>query len=241
MSTAATPNVAAWPAPADGDRELKFVFPNARLDHARRWLGALCRRDAAFPEALVWTLYSDTPALQLLGEKINSEYLKRKVRLRWYSDLDGNPSGPAFMEAKMRTGNRRSKVRVRLAHPADELARWPVQDARFRTFPALLRPHGVLDAENWQPIVQLKYRRDRFVEPASRARVSLDGDIAATEVNPAICSVADPSPLRVAVLEVKGGVDELPLALRPMLQLGARKTSFSKFMAVYLHMTRRVF
>ena len=227
--------------PADGDRELKFVLPNGRLAHARRWLDALCRRDAAFPEALVWTIYYDTPALDLLGEKINSDYLKRKIRLRWYSDLEGNASGPAFMEAKMRTGNRRSKVRVRLAHPAQELATWSMQDARFRAFPALLRPHGVLDAERWQPVVQIRYRRDRFVEPASRARISLDGDIAGSAVNPVILGSADLSELPVAVLEVKGAVDELPLALRPMLQLGAHKTSFSKFMAVYGHVTHCVF
>jgi hypothetical protein len=43
----------------------------------------------------------------------------------------------------------------------------------------------------------------------------------------------------VAVVEIKGASDELPVAMRALLQLGLRKRSFSKFLAVYSHMTRR--
>ena len=82
----------------------------------------VCRRDPEFPAAVVWTIYYDTPALVSLGEKINSDYLKRKIRVRWYSDLEGRVSGPAFVEAKLRMGTRRSKVRARLPYPADEIA-----------------------------------------------------------------------------------------------------------------------
>ena len=86
----------------------------------------------------------------------------------------------------------------------------------------------------------IRYRRDRFIEPLSHSRISLDSDIAAAAVNRTFMSVIDATPIGVAVLETKGASDALPLALRPLLQLGLHKRSFSKFLVVYSHMTRRV-
>jgi hypothetical protein len=225
-----------------GDHELKFTLPEGRVDLARRWLHSICRPDRQFPAALVWTIYYDTPDLATLGEKINSDYLKQKIRLRWYSNLPGGPSFPcaeAFIEAKLRIGNRRTKVRIRAPYAADDLATWDLQDPRYQQFPQLLREQGVLTHDLWQPVLQLRYRRDRFLEPISRARVSLDARIAAVAVNPRFVAYADDSPLDVGVLEVKGRADELPLALRGMVQLGARKWSFSKYLAAYTHAIRR--
>jgi hypothetical protein len=235
-----TNDAAARPAPGAGERELKFTVPASRAHLARRRLESLCRRDAEFPAAVVWTIYYDTPALASLGEKINSDYLKRKIRVRWYSDLAGRVSGPAFVEAKLRLGTQRSKVRARLPYPAEEIARWDLQDPRLQTAPLLLRDQGVLGHASWQPILLLRYRRDRFVEPVTRSRVSLDSDIGGSAANPRFLSAPNLSPLATAVLEVKGRGEELPAALRPLLALGMHKASFSKFLVVYAHMTRWV-
>ena len=175
----ATRDVAARPAPGAGERELKFTLPAALVHLARRRLDNVCRRDVQFPAAVVWTIYYDTPALVSLGEKINSDYLKRKIRVRWYSDLEGRVTGPAFVEAKLRIGTRRSKVRARLPYPAEEIATWDLQDPRLQSFPLLLREQGISGQESWQPMMLIRYRRDRFVEPLTRSRVSLDADIAA--------------------------------------------------------------
>ena len=236
----ATGDVAARPAPtALGERELKFTLPAGRADIARRRLESLCRRDPEFPAALVWTIYYDTPALVSLGEKLNSDYLKRKIRVRWYSDLRGHVSGPAFVEAKLRLGNRRSKVRARLSFPAEEMAAWNLQDKRLLTVPLLLRQHGVLDQESWQPLMMIRYRRDRFIDPLTRSRVSLDADISSIAVNSRHVPYVDRSPLATAVLEVKGTHEELPATLRPLLPLGIRKSAFSKFLMLYAHVTRQ--
>jgi hypothetical protein len=235
----ATPDVAARPAPS-AERELKYTLPAALVHLARRRLDCVCRRDPQFPAAVVWTIYYDTPALLSLGEKINSDYLKRKIRVRWYSDLHGHVAGPAFVEAKLRIGTHRAKVRARLPYPAEDIAKWELQDARLQGAPLLLREHGVLGHESWQPMMSIRYRRDRFVEPLTRSRVSLDADIAASAVNRRFISATDGSPLATAVLEVKGMGDELPTALRPLLALGIQKRSFSKFLMVYAHMRHRV-
>ncbi len=240
LSSDATRVVAARPAPSAGDRELKFTLPAGRVHIARRRLERVCRRDPEFPAAAVWTIYYDTPALISLGEKMNSDYLKRKIRVRWYSDLEGRVSGPAFVEAKLRMGTRRSKVRALLPNPAEEIASWDLQDPRLLPFPLLLRELGILHQQSWQPVMLIRYRRDRFIEPLTQSRVSLDTDICASAVNPRFVSAPDMSPLATAVLEVKGGSDELPAALRPLLALGMHKRSFSKFLVVHAHMTRSV-
>jgi hypothetical protein len=238
LSSEATRDVAPRTAPRAGERELKFTLPAGRVHVVRRRLENLCRRDREFPAAIVWTIYYDTPALVSLAEKLNSDYLKRKIRVRWYSDLEGRVSGPAFVEAKLRVGTRRSKERARLPYPAEELARWDLQDPRLLSFPLMLRDKGILGQDSWQPMMLLRYRRDRFIEPLSSSRVSLDADISAVAVNHRFVSATDLSPLSTAVLEVKGASDELPIALRSVLPLGLHKRSFSKFLVVYAHMTR---
>ena len=234
-----TPEAAA---PAhDGERELKFTILNARVAVARAWLDELCDRDPEYPAAVVWTMYYDTPGLASLGEKINSDYLKRKVRVRWYSDLGGRPSGPAFIEAKFRIGNRRMKARTRLQQSAEEISRWGLQDPRLRDFPQALREEAIAIADAWQPVMLIRYRRDRFIERFSRSRISLDSDIAGVAVNPSALSAPDYTPIAASVVEIKGLSEDMPQAVRPLLQLGVRKGSFSKFLAVFAHMSRHTF
>ena len=226
---------------ASGDRELKFTLPGGRVGLARRMLEAACRPDQHYPAAYVWTIYYDTPHLTSLREKINSDYLKLKVRLRWYADLEHPPSGSAFIEVKRRVGARRDKVRVKAPHPAEELATWDLRDGRLRSLPLLLRAQGISLQDIWHPVVLIRYRRDRFVEPVSRARVNLDSEIAAIAVNRGFVSTFDPSAIGPGVFEVKGSEEELPTALRSLLLLGTRKGSFSKFLAVYRHATHAIF
>jgi hypothetical protein len=226
--------------PGGSDRELKFSLPAGRVNLVGRLLERVCRRDSEYPSAFVWTIYYDAPDLRSLGEKLNSDYLKSKIRLRWYADLDGQVIGTAFVEVKTRSGTRRAKVRVPAPYPAETIATWGLQDARLLALPHLLRAHGVSTGTGWQPIVLLRYRRDRFVEPASLARVSLDSDIRAMAVNRRFISTFDDTAIGLAVLEIKGGADELPARLTPLLRLGIRQRSFSKYLAVYQHVTRSI-
>jgi hypothetical protein len=239
QNTEATRDVAGRPAPDPGERELKYILPAGRADIARRRLDTICRRDSQYPSARVWTIYYDTPAMVSLGEKLNSDYLKRKIRVRWYSDLSGHVSGPAFVEAKLRLGNRRSKVRARLPFPASQIASWSLEDPRLAGMPLLLRQHGVLGQESWQPVMLIRYRRDRFVDSSTRARVSLDAEICALSIHRRYVPRIDPSPLATAVLELKGAAEQLPATLRSLLPLGLRKSSFSKLLMLYAHVTRQ--
>jgi len=229
------------PGVADLEREVKFSVPSGRVAAVRHWLRTTCLADAQFPSALVWTIYFDTPGAQSLDEKRNSDYLKTKLRVRWYATDGRAPSGPAFVELKFRIGSRRGKTRVTLPWSAEELAGRPLTDPVFRELPDRLRQDGMLPGAGWRPMLQLRYQRERLVEPVSRARLSLDDAIAVEAVNPRHLSALSLGPLPVAVLEVKSQLETLPPRLHALTHLGARKCAFSKYLAVYQHVRRATF
>ena len=222
----------------DFERELKFLLPAGRAGAALAWLATICRPDPGHPRAFVWTVYYDTPSSRSLGEKIDSDYLKMKLRVRWYGRACEPVSGPVFAEAKYRIGSRREKVRVQLPVDAPLVSALPLDDPLFATFPRALGPAGVLAGPEWRPVLRLRYERSRFIEAVSGARVSLDRDITPEAVDTRRLTALNAGPLGVCVLEVKGHEDTLPRSLTPLLHLGARQGSLSKYAAVYDHVRR---
>jgi hypothetical protein len=217
----------APPAEAGLERELKFVLPEARGAAALALLRALCRPDPKYPSTVVSTIYYDTPAFQLLSEKLDSDYLKLKVRLRWYG-----PPGPrtgsttSFLELKKRLGGFRDKTRVETPLQAEWLDNVSLDDPALIRVLDLAAPLGIPLPMPLMPVLMLRYSRYRFLEPVSGTRVSLDLDITGVRGRRgAILGGTIPA----AVLEIKGEVDDLPRVLRPLVHLGAQRTAFSKY------------
>ena len=85
-------------------------MPAAHATPLASWLAAVCHPERAYPPARVVTVYFDTPDLALLGEKIDSDYLKTKVRVRWYAPLAGAGRGVAFALSLGRMSQERARV-----------------------------------------------------------------------------------------------------------------------------------
>lgn len=218
------------------ERELKYAVPEGKALLARSIVSALCRPDPQFPAAVVSTIYYDTPDLALLSEKINSDYLKTKVRLRWYSPARG--SAGAFLEVKSRVGALRHKVRVQTPLSAATVADLSLDDPALLHVLDLARPLGMALPPRLLPALLLRYERFRFVEPVSRSRISVDTNIEAVRGNPRLVGNAFHQRLPLGVVEIKGSGDDLPRALRPLLHLGARRAAFSKYGAAGVAMLR---
>jgi hypothetical protein len=220
----------ARPAPVAGaglEHELKFVLPAARAESALGLLRSLCPPDPQYRAALVSTIYYDTPSLELLAAKVDSDYLKLKVRLRWYDTAQTD--GTAFLELKTRVGSLRHKIRFR----TDLRPAW--LDVASMEDPALVRvlhlaqPFEIPLPGPLMPALMLRYRRHRFVERVSGARVTLDTGIEVPRAHKGLFHGGAATDLPVAVLEIKGDADDLPYTLRPLLHLGARRGAFSKY------------
>ncbi len=214
----------------DGEHEVKYALAPSAVSTVEGWLRRCCRPDPAFPEGMVSSLYFDTHCRSFLHEKLNSDFLKSKVRVRWYGDIhSGKPGSASFVEAKLKTGGRRAKVRIRSDIPGERLAQISLADPCLMRIPHALRPHGVTFEKPLFPVFQLDYRRQRFIEPTTGCRISLDYHIHVSRTNPQTVPHMRPARLNRAVLESKGALHELPGFLHQLTALGCRKESFSKY------------
>lgn len=220
------------------ERELKYVVPAGRASLARGIVSALCRPDARYPAATVFTIYYDTPDLVLLSEKINSDFLKTKVRLRWYSTPPMPGRTGTFLEIKSRVGTLRRKVRTETALRQDTLRAMSLEDPRLIAVLELIRPLGIAVPSRLMPALLLRYERHRFVDPFSGSRISVDTDVEGVTGNPRLLGHTFRVRLPQAVVEAKGADETLPRILDPLIRLGARRESFSKYAAAGTAMLR---
>ncbi len=211
-------------------RELKYVFPNSRSRLFREWLDRRCRPDPVFAAGRISSIYFDMRGNVLLDEKVNSDYLKTKVRLRWYGDwATGEPSGAVYLEVKQRIGSSRKKYRRRLDWMAETTARLTLEDVRLLEVNRLAAEAGFRFGGPLFPVACLEYRRRRYVEAATGTRICLDHDIRPVRVHGQWGRAAHGLPISEGVFEVKGATERLPATLHPLIALGCRRQSFSKF------------
>lgn len=209
------------------DHETKYVLPAAAAAAARALLAGVCRPETPHAESVVETVYFDDARLTSLGEKRASDYLKTKFRLRWY---DGG--GPVWLEIKRRVGGRRDKSRLATGLDGGELAARALGDFAGFDLTALAARRGLVLPAGLAPALRLRYHRARFVEPGSGLRLSLDRGIRAVERRGAARADAARD-LDVALVELKGDRRDLPGALGALAALGARRASFSKYLACF--------
>jgi len=212
--------------------EHKLVAEVPREEFGSAWLSHVCDPDPRYARGTVSSIYYDTLCLASYEEKVNGDFLKSKVRLRWYDTPERPESGhaDAFLELKVRAGSGRHKTRSSLRLSREWLRDVELDDEGLRS---LLDRHradlmATMRADVY-PVVAVTYDRCRFVCPVSGARVSLDANIRVTKVNPALLvSVCAPR-IGAVVIEIKDAqLDEVPW-LGPLHRAGFASRSFSKY------------
>lgn len=214
------------------DHEVKFVFHGATVEVARAILRAACLREEPHAASRVETIYFDGPGLESLAEKLGSDYRKEKIRLRWY-----DRSAAVWLEVKRRVGSRRAKLRIQVETgllDGRELSQHSLASPALARVPALLAAAGEASPPGLAPAVHLAYRRERFVEPASGLRLSLDSEIAPVRLAFRAQTLAEARRVEAGgrspfLVELKGGSRDLPPALAALASLGGRRESFSKY------------
>jgi len=212
--------------------EVKYSVPVSACPKVLDWLKATMRPDPKYPRAIIHTLYYDTRNLSALREKVDSDYLKTKVRLRWYQTFDGKAQGEkVFAEVKYRIGKQRKKMRFDTSFSPDFIVQQSINAPELLTLNQLLVEQGVINEESYYPALQLEYERHRFIEPSTGARVCLDSAIYLKRTNPLLLAPSSGCKIPAAVFEYKHLDSQLPYHLATLFEFGAQKSSFSKYFA----------
>ncbi len=220
--------------------EIKYVIHNTRANDIAGWLDRYCSPDPEYPRGTVSSIYYDTMNWKYLNEKLNSYYLKTKVRLRWYSDIEySKHDNVTFLEVKYKIGGRRDKIRVDTSFTGSELAAMPLENNELIHIINMFRTKGVIINDNLFPAFQISYKRLRYIDPYTGSRICFDYDISSPRSSRMMIPHIRSATLQTAVFEIKGAESELPVSLYPLTDMGLLKSSFSKYSACYHKLTRR--
>lgn len=215
---------------ASGEIEQKFTYRWTDKDILRDWLEFHCLRDAAFYRGPIISLYYDTPSLDFYREARNGDYLKTKVRLRWYQNVftSSGQMVDCFFEIKRKRGALRHKQRQAVTLPAGCLTGDLFSAAQVADLPHDMGGFGCFNRGILVPLLVVEYQRCRYVDAHSGARIALDFAIGCGRANDSYISGAVPIESAFGVLEIKSKGAELPEFLRPMRGYLNRQ-SFSKY------------
>lgn len=214
------------------DFETKYVLPNSHALKVKSWLESSFPQDAEFPEAIVSSIYFDTYNMDLLHEKINSDHVKSKYRIRWYEDpVTRVKSDVCFFEFKHKVGERRFKRRIKHKNVYGEMALESFSD--FSAFNELRLHDGILQRHIFPSFI-VSYTRKRFIVPKTNLRICIDYNINCPKTNMLLVRKRPRNLfLNNCVFELKGETAILPKELYEIERMGGRKNSFSKYERCY--------
>ena len=210
---------------------------------AKRVLASLknvCRPDLNFYHGRVNSIYFDTHDWVFAMEKASSDYLKSKVRIRWYNYTQQNQArtSTCFLELKRKIGSKREKVRKPFDVDPQNIAYLLKSPARIDAVQQFLHRYAPEFAGyDLKPKFRISYTRHRFVEPITNTRIALDTNIEAKIVSSDSEYHRSIIKLDRTVLEVKGHEDELPIALRYLDAPNIHKEAFSKYFLCFQALT----
>lgn len=211
--------------------EKKFPFSMYDTDFVLDILHHTCLPDRKYPENYISTVYYETEDLSSYYENLNGDTAKAKLRVRWYGGAGGPEQEPreVFVEIKLKEGLevKKARRRVHLSNASFNSSNltgllWEDQLNQISTELGW-KKHGRL-----YPLVLIQYKRSRFLDPFSGARIALDRRISVVSVNTDLLPTAQPTRLNSAILEIKGG-NRLPLVVSMIRGLVFRWESFSKY------------
>lgn len=222
------------------DFERKYILENRYAEIVVNWLNTHCITDPEYPEAIISSVYYDSPQLDYLDEKVNSDYNKTKVRLRWYSSLDGTPLKPTFLEVKNKEGDSREKFRFKTQFSGDELDSIELYDSRLMDVLNTLYENDLGPKHQIFPSYVVRYTRKRYLIPRSLTRICIDYKIHIPKSNNRIIPQYRPFLDEMAVFEMKGSLKNLPNELSFLINRGLKRDSFSKYLNCYQNLTGNI-
>jgi len=215
------------------ESELKFVCAGHFLPIIQQGVESVCQADDSFQENQINSVYFDTHDWLFAMEKASSDFLKTKIRLRWYRSTrkeDANKASPCFLEFKNKIGSKREKARIEMPFTGEQVLDSIQSNEVQDLIDSHIQHHVPLFANHQiSPKFIVQYKRNRYFEPFTRTRISLDREIQGHSVDNSAIFSASSTKLDDLVLEVKGDCEDLPVPLRRVGNGMLKKAAFSKY------------
>lgn len=208
--------------------ETKYIVNQGAAPIVHSVLEAVTQSDPAYPIGRISSAYFDSPGLHLLQEKVDSDYIKFKVRLRWY-DSSANEL-PAYLECKKKIGTQRFKDRVDLLIPKSAV-RESQEDYALLQQLSMATTLDIYDTKKYPifPMIIVRYNRARFLDAASGSRISLDSNIRFSSVNSQFFPDLGGRRSNTCVLEIKNGTGDFPASLGRLRPILSPREAYSKY------------
>lgn len=212
--------------------ERKFFIPPGKEYFAKSLLSHLCLRDREFPQNRVTSLYFDTPDLEQFQKSDDGYHQREKIRIRWYDDsaVEGGMI-PVYLELKRKRGYLGSKQRKRLLVPQEHLNRINGSDTIINrnTIKETLAEFGYYSDAPLLPVIVVTYKRIRFIEILTGARLSFDWGISSSLTSPWLGFGEGSQMIEGSIIEIKDPSMEIPISLRSLRSLSTDWSRFSKY------------
>lgn len=197
----------------------------------------ICQTDATHHLNTVSSVYFDTDDWRLAREKAASDYLKTKLRVRWYTNTSHHES-PYILELKSKIGSTRQKQRIEIGTTKVPITRLLVRDDVRSVISDLLGEHA-RDYSRLllRPRLLVRYHRHRYTDWQTNSRIAVDHEVRAARVLDNGNLITPFIPLSSSVLELKGPLDELPPKLRRLNGVQLKKAAYSKYYNAFCALT----
>lgn len=213
--------------------ERKFFVPSSKIPFASHMLVHCCPRDRQYPEGVVNSIYYDTSDLEFFCDSDEGNYIRNKIRVRWYDNPQLNGTIPVYLELKSKNGFAGSKQRIKHLIPSDRLHNGGLKKGLidYTTLRQGLAQFGYFPTECLLPMILISYNRLRFEDLLTGTRVSLDWNIRSTLISPLLNRQEGSLLMHGGVIEIKGQSTDIPPAMQSIRHLGTDWSRYSKYAA----------
>ncbi|MBN1818210.1 MAG: VTC domain-containing protein [Sedimentisphaerales bacterium] len=211
--------------------ERKFFLPPSMISFVTHLLTHCCPADRKYPRGTIHSVYYDTAELDYFDDSQQGDHWRKKVRIRWYDNPQTAPSAEVFVELKSKRGYAGTKARKLFSVASQRLEVSALREnvIPYPTMVQTLSDFGYCPPNRLYPTILISYRRLRFSDPVTGARISLDWNIRSRLVGPQYDRREGWLDMEGGVIEIKGRSMDLPPTLASIRSLGTDWSRYSKY------------
>ncbi len=182
--------------------EIKFVLDDVRATEALHWIYFQTTARTVYPDRCVHSIYMDDVGFSSVRDNLAGVSNRKKVRLRWYQEMNGGGSRFPVLELKIREGRLGHKINFRLSDFQGDLMKLKLREIMLQVNQRLAAQEFFFD-DYLAPTLKVSYVRS-YYEDLDGIRITIDKDIKFHGVSPHHNigeTLATPYPYRVMELK----------------------------------------